>query len=100
MATWHQQRAGLHGLYDVPKRGYKVVHNPPNDCASAITVMRKRVALRLARKPYSTLIPAATAKPGRTIRVTRVIPLEECHDVADLLHDDPDWVPSFNGEDE
>lgn len=59
MATWHQQRAGLHGLYAAPARGYKVVHNPPNDCASAITVSRKRVALRLARKPHSTLIPAA-----------------------------------------
>lgn len=59
MATWHQQRAGLHGLYAAPTRGYKIVSNPPNDCASSITVMRKRVALKLARHKHTVIVPAA-----------------------------------------
>lgn len=42
---------------------------------------------------------ADPTKPGHTIRVTRILPLEDCANVADLLHDNPDWAPSFDEDD-
>lgn len=34
MATWHQQRAGLAGLFTAHESKWKFVSNPPNDCAA------------------------------------------------------------------
>lgn len=34
MATWHQQKAGLQGLYVPHETKWKFVSNPPNDCAA------------------------------------------------------------------
>lgn len=59
MATWHQQKAGLAGLYAKPRKGYRVVVNPPNEFAYAVEFNRKRLAERFARKfRGSTIIGA------------------------------------------
>ena len=49
MATWHQQKAGLTGLYSKPAKGYKVVIDQPGQFASAVEFSRKRDALRFIR---------------------------------------------------
>lgn len=58
MATWHQQKGGLIGLYDKPKRGHKVVVNQPGQFAYAIEFNVKRKAEKLARKFGGIIISA------------------------------------------
>jgi len=59
MATWHQQKAGLFGLYAKPAKGYKCVTNPPNEFASAVCFNRKRDAEKFARRVRHTIIISA-----------------------------------------
>jgi nitrous oxide reductase accessory protein NosL len=58
MATWHQQKAGLAGLYARPAKGYKVVSDAPGQFASAVCFARKRDAERLAKRNGGLIIAA------------------------------------------
>jgi len=58
MATWHQQRAGLSGLYAKPLKGHAVIINPPGECAARVDFRRKREAQRYAKRTGGTLISA------------------------------------------
>lgn len=46
MATWHQQKAGLIGLYTPSAKAWAVVINPPNESAGRIEFSTKRKAVR------------------------------------------------------
>lgn len=46
MATWHQQKAGLVGLYTPHATSWAVVINPPNEAAGRIEFTTKRKAVR------------------------------------------------------
>lgn len=59
MATWHQERAGLAGLYRAPDKGHAVVINPPHGLACRVDFSRKRDAARYARKTGGRIISAA-----------------------------------------
>ena len=70
MATWHQQKAGLVGLYTPSPKAWTVVINPPNECAGRIEFSTKRKAIRYVnhakRNGYArstTLIPPTRYKP-------------------------------------
>ena len=58
MATWHQQKAGLVGLYNKPAKGYRVVVNHPHEMAYAVEFTVKRKAERLARRTGGIIISA------------------------------------------
>jgi len=59
MATWHQKRAGMAGLYAPPAKGYAVVIDPPHGLACRVDFSRKRDAARYARKTGGRVISAA-----------------------------------------
>lgn len=62
MATWHQQRAGLAGLYARPLKGYAVVIDPPGECAARVDFRLKRDAQRYAKKTGGRVISANLGK--------------------------------------
>lgn len=68
MATWHQERAGLAGLYALPVKGHAVVINPPHALACRVDFKRKADAARYARKTGGQLISAAPAAPRPLVR--------------------------------
>ena len=59
MATWHQNKAGLSGLYCQHATSWKVVSDPAGGFASAILFKRKREAMRLAKRNGGKLIAPA-----------------------------------------
>lgn len=66
MATWHQTRAGLSGLYRPDATAWKVISDRPGEFASAVLFRRKRDAERLARRNGGALIAPARYKAPRT----------------------------------
>ncbi len=50
MATWHQQKAGLSGLYAPHLTDWAVVVDPPGECAARIEFRLKRDAERYMRQ--------------------------------------------------
>ena len=58
MSTWHQQKAGLTGLYARPTKGYKVIDDKPNQFASAVCFNRKRDAEKFAKRIGGIIISA------------------------------------------
>lgn len=67
MATWHQTRAGLTGLYSPPLRGFAVIVDQPGRLAWRIDFEHRADADRLARRTGGQVLEAApTAQaPGR-----------------------------------
>lgn len=65
MATWHQTRAGISGLYRPDPEYWKVVSNPPGEFASAVMYRRKRDAEKLAKRNGGALIAPARYKAPR-----------------------------------
>lgn len=58
MATWHQLKAGLKGLYDKPAKGHKVVVNHHHALAYCQHYARKRDAMRFAKRTGGMVISA------------------------------------------
>lgn len=59
MATWHQAKAGLTGLYRPHATGWKVVSDPPGEFASAIVLTDQAEAEKLAKRNGGRVIPPA-----------------------------------------
>ncbi len=72
MATWHQERAGLAGLYRAPDKGHAVVINPPHGLACRVDFSRKRDAARYARKTGGLIISAAAWRAEGGLRNPRL----------------------------
>lgn len=64
MATWHQSKAGLSGLYANDAKSWKVVSDKPGEFASAILFNRKKDAEKLARRNGGMIIPPVRYKRG------------------------------------
>lgn len=60
MATWHQQKAGLSGLYAPHWREWKVVDDKPNQFASAVCFGDESTARAFAEKTGGLLIAPET----------------------------------------
>jgi hypothetical protein len=63
MATWHQSKAGLGGLYQPDANSWKVISDNPGEFASAILKRTKREAEKLSRRNGGKLIPPTRYKP-------------------------------------
>lgn len=59
MATWHQAKAGLAGLYRPHATGWKVVSDPAREMTSAIICTTAAEAATLAKRNGGRVIPPA-----------------------------------------
>jgi NADH:ubiquinone oxidoreductase subunit len=63
MATWHQEQAGLVGLYKPHETGFKVVMNPRGEMASAIVFDTLDKARAYVARQGGAILPPYKAPP-------------------------------------